>query len=232
MYFHEMRTLLLALLLGGLASGAVAQSVPSADSARAQLDRAERAWLDTHAENDRAALKRLLADGFTITYPGGKFMTRDQVIDAIKPEAHRAALPRPRDGKAQQRAHERAQFLPVPLPSDSLRPGAPDARTARPQPDAGRTQNAPRDGKARQKSAGRARFLPAAPVPSPDPVHYTVDRSIRLIGRTAILTGVYVNPADGERAEQRARYTDTWMWIDGHWQVVASHLSSIRRQDR
>jgi hypothetical protein len=151
-----MRTLLLTLLLGGLAAGAVAQSVPPADSARAQLDRAERAWLDTYVENDRAALKRLLADGFTITYPGGRMMTRDQVIDSVNPE------------------------------------------------------EPPDDG----------------------PVHYTENRSIRLIGRTAILTGVYVNPADDERPEQRARYTDTWMWIDGHWQVVASHLSSLRRQDR
>jgi hypothetical protein len=151
-----MRTLLLILLLGGLASGTVAQPVPSADSARAQLDRAERAWLDAYVENDRAAMRRLLADGFTITYPNGAVMTRDQVIGSVHPEE----------------------------PTD--------------------------DG----------------------PVHHTEDRSIRLIGRTAILTGVYVNPADDERPEQRARYTDTWMWIDGRWQVVASHLSNTRRQDR
>jgi hypothetical protein len=141
------------LLLGGLTAGAVAQPVPSSDSARAQLDRAERAWLDAYVENDRAALKRLLADGFTITYPGGRVMTRDQVIGSVNPE------------------------------------------------------EPPDDG----------------------PVHYTEDRSIRVIGRTAILTGVYVNPADDGRPEQRARYTDTWMWIDGHWKVVASHLSSIRQ---
>jgi hypothetical protein len=142
------------LVLGGLAvRPATGQSLPSPDSAKAQLARAERAWLDTYVENDRATLKRLLADGFTITYPGGRMMTRDQVIGSVNPE------------------------------------------------------EPPDDG----------------------PVHYTEDRSIRLIGRTAILTGVYVNPADEERPEQRARYTDTWMWIDGHWRVVASHLSALRQ---
>jgi hypothetical protein len=151
-----MRTLALVFLLGSLVSTTVAQPVPSADSARAQLDRVERAWLDAYVENDRAAMRRFLADGFTITYPGGWVMTREQVIDSVNPE------------------------------------------------------EPPEDG----------------------PVHYTQDRSIRLIGRTAILTGIYVNPADDGRPEQRARYTDTWMWIDGRWQVVASHLSSIRRQDQ
>ena len=54
------------------------------------------------------------------------------------------------------------------------------------------------------------------------PSHYTEDREIRVIGDTAILTGVYV----GASGTTRMRYTDTWMWIDGRWRVVASHLSA------
>ena len=58
------------------------------------------------------------------------------------------------------------------------------------------------------------------------PTHYTESRTIRLYGGTAILAGIYVNPrADG--TETRMRYTDTWMWLDQRWQVVASHLSGL-----
>lgn len=58
--------------------------------------------------------------------------------------------------------------------------------------------------------------------------HFTEGRQIRLIGNTAILTGVYVNPGNGTRPDRRSRYTDTWMWLDGRWKVVASHLSEYR----
>ena len=57
--------------------------------------------------------------------------------------------------------------------------------------------------------------------------HHTEDRMIRLIGDTAILSGIYVNPANPE-PWHRLHYTDTWMWLDDHWQVVASHLSYTR----
>lgn len=62
-----------------------------------------------------------------------------------------------------------------------------------------------------------------------DRSHYTEGRAIRVIGRTAILSGVYVNPGDDGEPDVRMRYTDTWMWLDGRWQVVASHLSSAGR---
>ena len=64
--------------------------------------------------------------------------------------------------------------------------------------------------------------------PADDTPHFTEDREIRVLGTTAILTGVYVNPGDG-RPDVRMRYTDTWMWRDGRWQVVASHLSAAGR---
>ncbi|MEM9937217.1 MAG: nuclear transport factor 2 family protein [Pseudomonadota bacterium] len=64
--------------------------------------------------------------------------------------------------------------------------------------------------------------------PDDDPTHYTEDRTIRVIGNTAILSGVYVNPGDPGEADDKSRYTDTWMLIEGQWKVVASHLSDYR----
>lgn len=150
--FWSRRLLLAALLSAGLvaaAGPAVAQPVPSPDSARAQLDRAERAWLDAYVDNDRDAMARIVADGFTITFPSGSVQTKEDVIAQLDPDSE---------------------------PDDS-------------------------------------------------PVHYTEGRTIRLLGRTAILTGIYVNPNPDDAPDWRARYTDTWMWMDGRWQVVASHLS-------
>ena len=69
-------------------------------------------------------------------------------------------------------------------------------------------------------------LVPGAP-PSDGPVHFTEDRTIRVIGDTAILAGVYVSPRPDGTAG-RMRYTDTWMWLDGRWRVVASHLSQAR----
>ncbi len=144
---------LLALLLLLLcATAASAQSGPPPDSAQEALAHAERAWLAAYTENDRAAMARFLADGFTITFPNGVVQTKDDVVAG-------------------------------------LAPGTP---------------------------------------PSDLPAHYTENRTIRLIGGTAILTGIYVSPRpDG--SEGRMRYTDTWMWLDGRWQVVASHLSQVER---
>ena len=59
-----------------------------------------------------------------------------------------------------------------------------------------------------------------------DSSHYTEGRMIRVIGRAAILSGIYVNPGDEGEPDVRMRYTDTWMWLDDRWQVVASHLSA------
>jgi len=133
----------------GAAHTAPAQSTAVPDSAREQLDRAERAWLDAYVDDDREAMARILASGFTITFPDGSVQTRDAVIASLNPD------------------------------------------------------EPPDDG----------------------PAHYTEDRTIRVIGTTAILSGVYVSPGDEDEPDTRARYTDTWMWLDGRWQVVASHLS-------
>lgn len=54
---------------------------------------------------------------------------------------------------------------------------------------------------------------------------YTENTRVRLYGDVAILTGVYVS--ESPQGTNRSRYTDTWLWRDGRWQVVASHLTRL-----
>jgi ketosteroid isomerase-like protein len=54
-----------------------------------------------------------------------------------------------------------------------------------------------------------------------------LDMKVRLHGNTAIVTGQYheVGTEKGKRYEYHDRLTDTWMFLDGRWQVIASHYS-------
>jgi ketosteroid isomerase-like protein len=54
-----------------------------------------------------------------------------------------------------------------------------------------------------------------------------LDMKVRLHGNTAVVTGQYheVGTEKGKRYEYHDRLTDTWMLIDGRWQVIASHYS-------
>jgi ketosteroid isomerase-like protein len=54
-----------------------------------------------------------------------------------------------------------------------------------------------------------------------------LDMKVRLHGNTAVVTGQYheVGSEKGKRYEYHDRLTDTWMLIDGRWQVIASHYS-------
>jgi ketosteroid isomerase-like protein len=54
-----------------------------------------------------------------------------------------------------------------------------------------------------------------------------LDMKVRLHGNTAIVTGQYheVGTEKGKSYEYHDRLTDTWMFLDGRWQVVASHYS-------
>ncbi|MFZ0805038.1 MAG: nuclear transport factor 2 family protein [Candidatus Sulfotelmatobacter sp.] len=53
------------------------------------------------------------------------------------------------------------------------------------------------------------------------------DLKVRVHGDTAIVTGAYHERGEssGKPYEYHDRLTDTWMKIDGRWQVVASHYS-------
>lgn len=46
-------------------------------------------------------------------------------------------------------------------------------------------------------------------------------------GNTAVVTGAYYEKGvdKGTSWERRGRFTDTWMFVDGQWQCIASHFS-------
>ena len=58
---------------------------------------------------------------------------------------------------------------------------------------------------------------------------YTEDVQSRLYGDTVILTGRVVTEYQrgGKPVKEQSLYTDTYVRLDGRWQVVASHLSNI-----
>lgn len=73
--------------------------------------------------------------------------------------------------------------------------------------------------------AGTLAFLSPGTPDDPATRQYTEDTTVRRYGDVAVLTGVYVN--EGPEGIRRARYTDTWVWRDGRWQVVASQLTRL-----
>lgn len=57
------------------------------------------------------------------------------------------------------------------------------------------------------------------------------DMVVHQHGNTAVIIGIYHEKGSdkGKSYEQHGRFTDTWMFLDGRWQCVASHFS-IKRQ--
>ena len=57
---------------------------PLAQADVAAVRSTERAWLDAYRKLDSAAMRELLEEGFTITYPDGRTMGREAVIGQIE----------------------------------------------------------------------------------------------------------------------------------------------------
>jgi len=53
--------------------------------------------------------------------------------------------------------------------------------------------------------------------------------SVRMHGNTAVVTGAYheKGKSKGKPYEYRDRFTDVWMNLNGKWQVIASHYSTL-----
>jgi CubicO group peptidase (beta-lactamase class C family) len=66
----------------------------------------------------------------------------------------------------------------------------------------------------------------------PEPKFSTEDVHSRVEGDTVILTGRFIQrmERDGQARTMEARYTDTYVKRQGHWQVVASQLTRIPQQ--
>ena len=76
----------IAVLLLVAASGqaAAADPAPGAGNAEAEVKKLEREWLDAYEKHDAAAMDRVVADDFTITFPNGGIQTKPQLMSMIK----------------------------------------------------------------------------------------------------------------------------------------------------
>ena len=91
------RSLSLPLLLCGCAAHVIGgQSPSSLAEARGagsspELDRREAAWLRAYEQHDPTSMDAILAPGFTITYPNGQVLSREDVIAQVtEPSSRRA----------------------------------------------------------------------------------------------------------------------------------------------
>jgi uncharacterized protein (TIGR02246 family) len=78
----KMACVLAALSL--FAVGAVAARQEATTKAEQEVRKLEREWLDAYEKNDAGAMERIVADGFTITFPNGGVQTREQLMRMIR----------------------------------------------------------------------------------------------------------------------------------------------------
>lgn len=79
--------------------------------------------------------------------------------------------------------------------------------------------------------AGKDAVLADAKSDTWSSVDYT-DLKITVFGHTAIATGTFVGTgkdATGKALDERARFTDTWVKMDGKWLCVATQISPLRK---
>ncbi|HWS90667.1 MAG TPA: nuclear transport factor 2 family protein [Pyrinomonadaceae bacterium] len=67
-----------------VAACGVAPAQAQLTGAEEEVRRLERQWLDAYEQNDAAAMERIVADGFTITFPNGGMQTKPQLMSMIK----------------------------------------------------------------------------------------------------------------------------------------------------
>jgi uncharacterized protein (TIGR02246 family) len=70
-----------------------ARQQPKLTKAEEEVRRLERQWLDAYEQNDPAAMGRIVADDFTITFPNGAMQTKPQLMAMVK-SPRRAGQPR------------------------------------------------------------------------------------------------------------------------------------------
>lgn len=67
-----------------LAVGHAAARQDSLSKAEQEVRRLEREWLDAYERNDAAAMDRIVAEDFTITFPNGSMQTKAQLMAMIR----------------------------------------------------------------------------------------------------------------------------------------------------
>jgi uncharacterized protein (TIGR02246 family) len=79
--------------------------------------------------------------------------------------------------------------------------------------------------------AGKDAVLADAKSDTWSSVDYT-DLKVTVYGHTAIATGSFVGKgkdAAGKALDERVRFTDTWVKMDGKWLCVATHDSPLKK---
>ncbi len=77
----------IALLLLTVAACGVAsarQAAAQLTKAEEEVRKVERQWLDAYEQKDAAAMERIVADGFTITFPNGGMQTKPQLMAMVR----------------------------------------------------------------------------------------------------------------------------------------------------
>ena len=140
-----------------LATWAATQNQETASTAAAtQVQNVERQWLDAYEQRDTAAMQRIVADDFLITFPDGSTQTKADLVAF--------------------------------------------------------TRQSPRPGHS-------AKFR-------------TEGVRARVFGDTVVLTGRVISEygRDGKTSTEEMLYTDTYVRLNGRWQVVASHLTAAPKK--
>jgi uncharacterized protein (TIGR02246 family) len=80
------RIIFLALLTIASSQTLLAQETQKrvVGKAEEEVRKLERAWLDAYEQLDVAAMQRIVADDFTITFPDGSIQTKPQIIASLK----------------------------------------------------------------------------------------------------------------------------------------------------
>ncbi len=88
------------------------------------------------------------------------------------------------------------------------------------------------DGTMQDKAQVLSSLKPPAGAPATSSKFLTEGVQARVYGDTVVLTGVVVSEwsRDGKSVgKSHMRYTDTYVKRNGRWQVVASHLSNVKK---
>lgn len=73
---------LVALLM--VAAGVAGAGQAGQSQAEQEVRKLEREWLDAYEKNDAAAMDRIVAEGFQITFPNGRTQTKPQLMASIR----------------------------------------------------------------------------------------------------------------------------------------------------
>lgn len=75
---------LLASTMALAASSMRKRQEPQNSNAEQEVKKLEREWLDAYEQHDAAAMDRIVSSDFTITYPDGDVLTKEQIMRMIK----------------------------------------------------------------------------------------------------------------------------------------------------